>query len=129
MQIGSATGELTQDLGRSPTPRELAERIGVTVEEVLEGIESSNAYSTLSLDASDKGTIVYDWDGKTAAGEKAGDGPFKVTVAATNGAAPVAARGLVWAPVASVAIPASGVAQLTVPGIGTVPVTAVRQVG
>ena len=55
MQIGSATAELTQSLGRSPTPRELAEAIGCTVEEIVEGIESSNAYSTLSLDASDDG--------------------------------------------------------------------------
>jgi len=55
MQIGTATGELTQSLGRSPTPRELAEAIGCTVEEIVEGIESSNAYSTLSLDASDDG--------------------------------------------------------------------------
>lgn len=53
MQIGSATGELTQRLGRSPTPRELAEVIGCTVEEIMEGIESSHAYATLSLDASD----------------------------------------------------------------------------
>ncbi|GAA1998532.1 MULTISPECIES: RNA polymerase sigma factor SigF [Nocardioides] len=53
MQIGSATAELTQTLGRSPTARELAECIGCTVEEIVEGIESSNAYSTLSLDASD----------------------------------------------------------------------------
>lgn len=53
MQIGTATAELTQSLGRSPTPRELAERIGCTVEEIVEGMESSNAYSTLSLDASD----------------------------------------------------------------------------
>ena len=53
MQIGSATGELTQKLGRSPTPRELAEVIGCTVEEIMEGIESSHAYATLSLDASD----------------------------------------------------------------------------
>ncbi len=53
MQIASATGELTQDLGRSPTPRELAETIGCSVEEIVEGLESSNAYSTLSLDASD----------------------------------------------------------------------------
>src|SRR5215216_1830903 len=51
MQIGTAAAELTQDLGRSPTPRELAEVIGCTVEEVMEGIESSHAYSTLSLDA------------------------------------------------------------------------------
>ncbi len=53
MQIGSASAELTQRLGRSPTPRELAAEIGCSVEDVLEGIESSNAYSTLSLDASD----------------------------------------------------------------------------
>ena len=53
MQIGSATAELTQSLGRSPRPRELAEKIGCTVEEIIEGLESSNAYSTLSLDASD----------------------------------------------------------------------------
>jgi RNA polymerase sigma-B factor len=53
MQIGGATGELTQKLGRSPTPRELAEVIGCTVEEIMEGIESSHAYATLSLDATD----------------------------------------------------------------------------
>jgi RNA polymerase sigma-B factor len=53
MQIGSATAELTQDLGRSPTASELAAHIGCTVEEIVEGIESSNAYSTLSLDATD----------------------------------------------------------------------------
>ena len=53
MQIGTATAELTQKLCRSPTPRELAEAIGCTVEEIIEGMESSNAYSTLSLDASD----------------------------------------------------------------------------
>ena len=53
MQISAHSAELTQSLGRSPTPRELAESIGCTVEEIVEGIESSNAYSTLSLDASD----------------------------------------------------------------------------
>jgi RNA polymerase sigma-B factor len=51
--ISGVTGELAQELGRSPTPREIAEKLGVTVEEVLEGIESANAYSTLSLDAGD----------------------------------------------------------------------------
>ncbi|MGA8245360.1 MAG: RNA polymerase sigma factor SigF [Nocardioides sp.] len=53
MQIGTTTGELTQTLGRSPTPRELADAIGCTVEDIVEGLESSNAYSTLSLDATD----------------------------------------------------------------------------
>jgi RNA polymerase sigma-B factor len=51
MSIGTATGELSQQLGRSPTPREVAERLGVGIEDVLEGLESANAYSTLSLDA------------------------------------------------------------------------------
>jgi RNA polymerase sigma-B factor len=55
MSIGSVTGEMSQDLGRSPTPREIAERLEVSVEEVLEGIESANAYATLSLDAGDGG--------------------------------------------------------------------------
>ena len=53
MQIASTTAELTQDLGRSPTPRELAASIGCTVEEIIEGIASGNAYSTLSLDAAE----------------------------------------------------------------------------
>ncbi len=53
MQIGAVSAELTQSLGRSPTPRELGERIGCTVEEIIEGLESNNAYATLSLDAAD----------------------------------------------------------------------------
>jgi RNA polymerase sigma-B factor len=53
MSIGAATSELSQQLGRAPTPREIAERLGITVEEVMEGVESANAYSTLSLDAGD----------------------------------------------------------------------------
>jgi RNA polymerase sigma-B factor len=53
MSIGAVTGDMSQDLGRSPTPREIADKLGVSVEEVMEGIESANAYSTLSLDAGD----------------------------------------------------------------------------
>ncbi len=55
MSISAITGEMSQDLGRSPTPREIADKLGVSVEEVMEGIESTNAYSTLSLDAGDSG--------------------------------------------------------------------------
>lgn len=61
MQISASSAELNQSLGRSPTPSELAEAIGCSVEEVIEGIESSNAYATLSLDAgsdsSDDGSL------------------------------------------------------------------------
>lgn len=53
MQISSASAEMTQRLGRSPTASELASEIGCSVEEIVEGIESSQAYSTLSLDASE----------------------------------------------------------------------------
>lgn len=53
MQITAVTAELTHTLGRSPTPGEVAERLGTSVEAVLEGIESANAYTTLSLDAGD----------------------------------------------------------------------------
>jgi len=51
--ITAATAELTQDLGRSPTVSELAAKVGVSQEEIIEGLESANAYSTLSLDAPD----------------------------------------------------------------------------
>ncbi len=53
LSITSATAELTQEHGRSPTVTELARKLGVSDEEVIEGLESSNAYSTLSLDAPD----------------------------------------------------------------------------
>lgn len=53
MAIAARSAELTQQLGRSPTPRELAEAIGCSVEEIVEGLESSNAYATVSLDAGD----------------------------------------------------------------------------
>jgi RNA polymerase sigma-B factor len=53
--ISGVTAELTQDLGRSPTVAEIARKIGVTDEEVIEGLESGNAYTTLSLDAGDSG--------------------------------------------------------------------------
>jgi RNA polymerase sigma-B factor len=55
LAIGSATGALTQELGRSPTVTELAERVGASEDDVLEGLESAAAYSTLSLDAPDAG--------------------------------------------------------------------------
>jgi len=52
LAITRATAELSQDLGRSPTVKELAARLEVTEEEVLEGLEAAQSYSTLSLDGS-----------------------------------------------------------------------------
>jgi RNA polymerase sigma-B factor len=51
LQLTTATGELSQLHGRSPTVHELAEHLNLSEDEVLEGLESANAYSTLSLDA------------------------------------------------------------------------------
>ncbi|QKW09149.1 RNA polymerase sigma factor SigF [Streptomyces sp. NA04227] len=53
LSLTTATAELSQLHGRSPTVHELAEKLGISEEEVLEGLESANAYSTLSLDVPD----------------------------------------------------------------------------
>ena len=53
LSLTTATAELSQRHGRSPTVHELAEKLGISEEEVLEGLESANAYSTLSLDVPD----------------------------------------------------------------------------
>jgi RNA polymerase sigma-B factor len=55
LQLTTATGELAQEQGRAPTIGELARRLKISEEEVLEGLESSNAYSTLSLDVPEQG--------------------------------------------------------------------------
>ena len=51
ISIGQATAELSQKSGRSPTVAELAEQIGVSEDEIIEGLEGAQAYSTSSLDA------------------------------------------------------------------------------
>jgi RNA polymerase sigma-B factor len=51
LSLSTATAELTQELGRSPTVSELATRLDSSQDNVLEGLESANAYATLSLDA------------------------------------------------------------------------------
>lgn len=55
LALTKATSELSQRLGRSPTVAELAGHLGMSEEEVLEGLESANAYSAVSLDAPDGG--------------------------------------------------------------------------
>ena len=56
LSLASATSELSQRQGRAPTVGELARYLKISDEEVLEGLESANAYSTLSLDAGDSGS-------------------------------------------------------------------------
>ncbi|GHF63899.1 RNA polymerase sigma factor [Streptomyces mashuensis] len=51
LDLARASDELAQRLDRSPTVAELAERLGLTEEEVVEGMAASNAYTASSLDA------------------------------------------------------------------------------
>ncbi len=55
LSLTSATADLSQRLGRAPTVAELADQLKLSEEEVLEGLESANAYSTLSLDVPEQG--------------------------------------------------------------------------
>jgi RNA polymerase sigma-B factor len=55
LTLTKATSELSQTLGRSPTVSELATHLNLQEEEILEGLESANAYSAVSLDATDSG--------------------------------------------------------------------------
>jgi RNA polymerase sigma-B factor len=49
--IGSTSESLAHQLGRTPTVADIAEAMGISQEEVLEGLESARAYSSVSLDA------------------------------------------------------------------------------
>jgi RNA polymerase sigma-B factor len=51
LKVSDALGVLPAKLGRSPRPRDVADAIGVPVEDVLEAMEAATAYETASLDA------------------------------------------------------------------------------
>jgi RNA polymerase sigma-B factor len=53
LALTRATADLTQELNRAPTVAELAKHLKLSEEEILEGLESAHAYSTVSLDAPD----------------------------------------------------------------------------
>jgi RNA polymerase sigma-B factor len=55
LSLAKATSELSQRNGRSPTVSELATYLDMSEEDVLEGLESANAYSTVSLDTPESG--------------------------------------------------------------------------
>ncbi|HET9143916.1 MAG TPA: SigB/SigF/SigG family RNA polymerase sigma factor [Actinophytocola sp.] len=50
LSISAASGELAQRLGRAPTPSEIATHLGLSQEDVFEGLEAGNAYHSVSLD-------------------------------------------------------------------------------
>lgn len=70
MRISAATDMLSQRTGRSPTTRELAEYLDVDEDDVLDGLESAQAYSTISLDLP---VGSADQSGSVAIGDEIGD--------------------------------------------------------
>jgi RNA polymerase sigma-B factor len=50
LAINAASAELSQRLGRAPTPSELGKHLDLTPEQVYEGLEAGNAYHSMSLD-------------------------------------------------------------------------------
>ena len=54
LELTPAVETLSQELGRSPTVRELASAIGSDEESVLEAMEAGHGYRTSSIDASDR---------------------------------------------------------------------------
>ena len=51
LELTKVVGQLGQELGRSPTIDEIAERANISQESVLEGLEIAQAYNFTSLDA------------------------------------------------------------------------------
>jgi RNA polymerase sigma-B factor len=74
LKVGEAMGSLPGKLGRSVRPRDVAEVLGVPVEDVLEAMEAATAYEAASLDAPrPSATEDDDWTlGDALASEEAG---------------------------------------------------------
>jgi RNA polymerase sigma-B factor len=50
VKVDRVADEMSRELGRAPTPAEIAERTGTSLEQVLEAREASAAYRAVSLD-------------------------------------------------------------------------------
>src|SRR5438552_897908 len=73
LRLGKVVSNLSQDLGRSPTIAEIAERAQASEEEVLEAMEAGRAYRFASLDAPGGGGA--DDDSQTLSGQLGDDDP------------------------------------------------------
>jgi RNA polymerase sigma-B factor len=71
LKVNEALGTLPTKLGRAPRPRDVAEAIGVSVEDVLEAMEAATAYEAASLDAPrGAASEEEDWTHADALGEE-----------------------------------------------------------
>ncbi len=69
VRLSRILDELTTELGRSPTIQELAQATGAEEEEVIDALDSANAYSTRSLSAPfEEGDSLADRLGEEEAG-------------------------------------------------------------
>ncbi|NLU71940.1 RNA polymerase sigma factor SigF [Streptomyces sp. HNM0575] len=68
MDLARANDKLTSKLGRSPRVSELAEHLGVTEEEIVEGQVAANGYNSSSLDAT-----VNDEEGEASLADVLGE--------------------------------------------------------
>ena len=50
VRVERVSDTMARDLGRAPTPAEIAEHVGTTTERVLEAREAAGAYRAVSLD-------------------------------------------------------------------------------
>lgn len=55
-KVNQVTDELTKELMHAPSVEEIADKLGVSVDEVLEAMESSSAYSSISLEVNPVGS-------------------------------------------------------------------------
>ena len=62
--IRTVQTELSQQLGRAPRPTEIADRLGLPLAEVIEGLQAGEAYRSSSLDE-----MLGSGDGKATLGE------------------------------------------------------------
>jgi RNA polymerase sigma-B factor len=75
LAVSRATEVLSTEIGRSPNPREVAEHLDCSVEQVLEAQEAAGSYEAASLDApvardeGDSGTLVDMLGGEDSAYE------------------------------------------------------------
>ena len=76
LAVNEATDDLSGELGRSPTPKEVAEHTGIALDDVLEALEASAAYTPRALDA----PLARDEDGERTLGDTLGgdDGGYAV---------------------------------------------------
>ncbi|GAA2892670.1 hypothetical protein Acy02nite_62870 [Actinoplanes cyaneus] len=78
LAITEANSTLTHSLGRSPTVPDIAVHLGITEEEVLEGLEGARAYNATSL------STPISADGSTELGDTLGGEDYEFELAETR---------------------------------------------